>query len=417
MIKRILLSIVCFGAAFYERPSSLIFDTNLLGINFSFKPVYLGVSLLLLLFLTRPRHYLLNIIKKIEENTWFYIFSTFLVISFIVPGIIYPSSDKFTFFIFLINFSILLMLPAFIEDKKDLLVVLWSFVLGVIIYSSSTINNILYLVPFQENQYGLGLAFSIFVCIFLTVKYLIEKKYLYVALYALLTFLSVYFMVLDRSRGSWVGFGVGIILLILFGFIQLFKKDTKTAIKILGVSVATLVMFLGVVFNTRFISQFESLYTWNAPVTVEEGGQPLAGFLKERRINAWKEVVNTHFSEVKVVGKGINFDATEGVHNTYLKTLISAGLPGLIAFLLMILTITKKLLIKSFSGISSKKTSMNNVYSICILAGILTWLVHGVTDSILLESSIWLVLAFAITSPENKNRPCACPPLEGGLIG
>ena len=191
-------------------------------------------------------------------------------------------------------------------------------------------------------------------------------------------------LICTRTRGSWIGTGLSI-LIVCFIFIKKIVKNYKH-ILILSIVLIFLTITLDGVHDNLISSKFNSIVSDYKIVVNNKTESSRAG---SERIFIWTRSLNYIFDK-PLLGSGPDtFDKVfkmnsqeaefyfgssdiyvDKAHNEYLQIAITTGIPALLFYLYFIIII----LCKSFSNIYNKKY---DIYTVCLLSGFLAYIIQA----------------------------------------
>jgi len=242
----------------------------------------------------------------------------------------------------------------------------------------------------------------------------------YKVLLLILIILLITCLLATYSRGAWLGFIIGIFLMVWYAFKKIHLK-IKLLCLFIGAGVLTVFLILPQPLRSKVTAigriNFKSSGTVNARVKsilkVEEGSSILI------RFKLWKEALKIA-KDHPLVGCGLNTYSTVGrgyksfdgggvyPHNSYLQMAAETGLFGLAAFLWVLFTFFKIGLHYLNQG--------RNFLVLGLLSGILAFVVHAFFDthlySLQLVVLFWYMLGLtvAVIKIEEKNETISCNP-------
>jgi len=408
IFKRAVILLFFFCMPFYEKPSILIFDVSFFGINFAFKPIYPAIVFLFIFAFPGSKERRGLISALINRNRCIYSGFLLYFVFAILPHFFYEAPGKNTYLVLLVNLSIFFMIPVFIRNMEECITAFWAFSVGALIYSSNVMHSLESPDIVMQNLYGLGLSFTFFMLMFLLILQLIKQNDIFRCASFWLFTVCIWFILLDRSRGCWVGIAVGALFYFVLLSRQIGENERKILKNIYKVSVLALCIFvIFMILTPETVSIFKSLFSWSYSEMKPYSSKydPLVGygdnmfikrlffFLSFNRTVAWRKVLTDYLPGIVFLGKGINFDLPPlGVHSLYFKTLLSSGLTGLTFLILFVVFIFRRLVFLLRSGISL----IEKKYYIIIICSMVSWLTHGITESVVNEFSIWMVLGLAM---------------------
>ncbi|MCX6718041.1 MAG: O-antigen ligase family protein [Candidatus Staskawiczbacteria bacterium] len=181
------------------------------------------------------------------------------------------------------------------------------------------------------------IASSIFITFFLFVA---EKRRNFKILWAFLIALNCYTLFFSYTRGSWAGFLIGVVFILIFNFYKLSKKN-KILIScgFLACLIFASLFFLNI---NLFKNSSPLLFSRISKITDLNGRsdswRAAVIAIKEKPVLGWgfesfAFVADEHMNGL---GKGIYYDR---VHNKILELLVYGGVVGLLAYILIFVAI------------------------------------------------------------------------------
>ncbi len=246
---------------------------------------------------------------------------------------------------------------------------------------------------------GLAAYLTLFVPIAISFVFYAKRKIIKV-LFLLISFLSMWSLMITFSRGGFLGILVGLFFFVYFWILQ--RKVVKRKYKIIMIVAVLLVCLLSIyiLMNSHVVDLLNRKGT------------------AESRISIWVESMQL-VKDRPVFGHGINtymriFQAYRRVpsssptfaHNCYIQMAMEVGILGLVAFLFIIF----KLFYEFFKKQKLLFFTSGNlrVVSFGILSGIVAFLTHSFFDnnlySLQLSSFLWYLIGIYVCSLKVENN-------------
>ncbi|MFS4491332.1 O-antigen ligase family protein [Maribacter sp. 2308TA10-17] len=321
-------------------------------------------------------------------NNLHFIYQPFTIFIFARFLLIYLEEEPEAFYKFISAFQLSVIVLAGI--------VFLQLLVGPFSYSADISGNIVnedtglirYPGLFQDSQIcGQFLAMGSFSLLYFKPDIELKKKRLYLLFFAFITIA----IILAASRSALGGFGIGVILLLLFQ-----NTRTKLIVGSLGIALGLLVFIIqpkeGVFSRTDSISED---YLFRKSIWEETGEiidqYPLLGI----GFGNFQKYIKIYKQDLYLEKSGGEFYYFNQPENGYLKILVEQGYLGFSIFLtLMVVPILK--------GILNAKVKKEIMYSI---AAVLAWAVAFNTNYSLLDYRILLAVATFVCLTIFNNQP------------
>lgn len=324
-------------------------------------------------------------------NNFYLLYQPFTIFIFTRFLLIYLEQEPAAFYKFISAFQLSVIILAG--------VVFIQLVLGTGFSYSTDINSnivnedsglIRYPGLFQDSQIcGQFLAMGSFSLLYFKPHIKLKKKRLYLLFFALTT-IAIF---LASSRSALGGFGIGIILLLLFQ-----NSRIKLIVSSLGIGLALLVFIIqpkeGIFSRTDSISED---FAFRKSIWEETGDiiqqYPLLGI----GFGNFQKYITRHKQDLYIEKKGGgDFYYFNQPENGYLKVLVEQGYLGFIIFVALLIT-------PILNVIRNSKSEKKVIYAI---AAVLTWAIAFNTNYSLIDYRILLAVAtficLTIFSTESK---------------
>jgi len=217
---------------------------------------------------------LLSVFGSIERMEGFILFAHLFLFYVVLVGVFRHTSSWLWFVRWIVFISIPIGIAGIIQKFSTV-----DFFSGPDVRVSATFGNPIF--------YAAALLFFIFFAMFLGIH---EKKMKWRLLYGGLTLFNTFMLILTGTRGAWIGFAIGVFVLILFWyFVGTRRNESLRRVLLFGIFLFVLFFMLFLVLSdleyipeTVFLDRYQGL--WDEIVDPESSRT----FVWQLGIEAWK---------------------------------------------------------------------------------------------------------------------------------
>ena len=369
---------------------------------------YMVFIIFLMLFNKKRRKILYDNLKSFIGNKLFLWIVVYTAACFLS---LFPAVDKAIVITELIRFwtyiFMLFVIFTFVDSQKEIsnivkLTMLSVFIAGLIgllqyALGDNTFPNPemigsagrVYATFVNPNFWGAFINLLIFPALILAVRKVKHYKYIYIFIFTVFVNL-----ILTYTRGSWLGFVIGLLL-----FIILFNK--KLLIPILVIAPVSL-FITGIrsrvfsIFDTNSWTIIERFKLWETGYLMFKE-HPVLGVGNGNYLRRYSDYINK-YSELSL-GRD-----EYAVHNTYIKVMAETGIIGIIPFIMVIIYFIKEI----YHVFKKPADSLAKDISLAFMCSIVSYLIQNISNEMFFVPQVhvfyWIIGALVIKYNRLKSQ-------------